>query len=280
MPYYHENTEFRWHQRLLLTGNGSGRRIASSPDLEVAFVVECSSPFPEAYEGRINAFGPIGEQVRASLLRRARQLAMVIGFGGGTQKKPYAGKWLLSDGADDCFGEEVLGGAQLDPDTFVARGTVGIVKVGERWLSCEYVADGAVQRWRQDEAMRASRDERIIGHIADERGRRFVDERVAMDKFMNERMYDFPLRGPRVTLGFLETLLSGRSLLMHHQNWVLNSGVNANGGASRDHLTITETLRWAVQYDQVDVTMLASTVVLCRKNSSSPQFPGNRPFGV
>lgn len=122
------------------------------------------------------------------------------------------GKWLIPDGADDSFGEEVPGGAQPDPDTFVARGTVGIVKVVDRWLSCEYVEDGAVQRWRQDKATLASRDKRISGRIADECGRRFVGERVAMEKFVHERMYDFLLSGPRVTLEFLESLRSaGRS---------------------------------------------------------------------
>lgn len=84
----------------------------------------------------------------ALLLRCARQLAVVIGVGGGTESTPEAGKWLISDGANDSFVEEVPGGAQLDPDTFVARGKIGIMKVGERWLSCEYVEDGAVQRSR------------------------------------------------------------------------------------------------------------------------------------
>lgn len=62
---------------------------------------------------------------------------------------------------------------------------------------------------------------------------------------------------------------------MHHRNLVLKSGVNANGGASRVHLTITETLGCAIQYDQLDVAVLASTEMLYRRlvqsESGTPQ---------
>ena len=55
-------------------------------------------------------------------------------------------------------------------------------------------------------------------------------------------------------------------------------------GGAREHATLTETLRWAIQYDQLDVTMTASSELIARrlvqieaavkKNPKIPDFSG------
>lgn len=64
----------------------SNRGRVREVDLSEHHVItlERAVPFPEAYDGNIYGFDPVKKQVLASLLRRARQLAVVIGFGGGT----------------------------------------------------------------------------------------------------------------------------------------------------------------------------------------------------
>ena len=84
---------------------------------------------------------------------------------------------------------------------------------------------------------------------------------------------------------FLQSLRAqGQSLTTHHHEWARKSGVNVNGAAAREHFFLSEVLRWEVQFDQLDVSMLASTELLfrrlvqieaaVRRNPKVPDFSG------
>eukprot|EP00974_Lingulodinium_polyedra_P000535 52276-Lingulodinium_polyedra.AAC.1 len=78
--------------------------------------------------GRLYHFDPMDAATFDDVTRRARELALIVGFG-GQEDVAGGGRWRCADPADELFGEPIPDEALADPDSCVQRGSTGLAKL-------------------------------------------------------------------------------------------------------------------------------------------------------
>jgi hypothetical protein len=259
---------------VLLNTDGAGRWTAVTPtgDVQVldlnqhrAVPLDRGAAIPAQYIDQCFVFDPVTPAELADFVRRGKMLAALRGL-----TAPVAGskdtQWVVADPVHSSFGVVLPETAIADVNAFVARDQMGLVLIDGQWVHAELIEVGDEEKWRVRKLTSHARDHRTTGFVLDPRGVPFVSETDAISAFRNGPLTHFPLKGPRVVTEFFESLRAqGQSLTSHHHEWSRKSGVNTTGAACREHFLVSEMLRWAIQYDQLDVSMLASTEMGVRR---------------
>ena len=161
-------------------------------------------------------------------------------------------RWRIADPSHAAFASALPESAVADPACFVARDSCGLALVDRKWVHAEAVELGQEEAWRLGKVTAFGRDPRVTGLEKDKRGVPFITEDLALTRLDNTKIEHFPFSGPRVVVEFLQSLRAqGQTLLSQ--------------AAAREHFFLSEVLRWQVQFDQLDVSMLASTELMFRR---------------
>ena len=290
---YFADPNFLWHMRVLLVHGGAGKWVAASPDHDLELLdltdkrvipLRAGERFPDRVRNQVYAFDEFEPGEEDILARAADEYAVAVGFT-VVGRAAGGGVWRISDTAHEKFGEELPAAAVDDADTVISRGSAGVAKLDDVWVTIERVGDGKLDAWKLAKAVGPGRDRRLIGEQRDARGKRFITEAEAMTRWRGTPVDDTPLPGPSVTLAFFEALrTSGQTLLDHHANWVSRSGVAAKGAAAREHFLLSEGMRLEVTLDQLDPTQLVTSEFRIRRlimietaverNARNPDYDG------
>ncbi|CAK0851640.1 unnamed protein product, partial [Prorocentrum cordatum] len=275
IDFFDDPNAFFWHHRLLQT-DGKGMWTAVTPTgsvqvlnlgLHSALPVDRNEIIPPPYRDECFIFDPFTAAELAELVRRGRMLAAVHGIAPIGSTAPDT-VWRIADPARAAFASAAPEAAIADPACFVARGpsSLAMVDGDGHWVHAEAVGVDREESWRLDKVSAFGRDLRATGLVRDRRGVPFISREGALTRFENTRIEHFPFAGPRVAAEFLQSLRAqGQSLTSHRREWSRQSGVNVNGAAARQHFFLSEVIRWEVQFDQLDVSMLASTELRIRR---------------
>ncbi|CAK0836811.1 unnamed protein product, partial [Prorocentrum cordatum] len=293
IDYFDDPNAFFWHHRLLLQTDGKGLWTVVTPtgsvqaldlSLHRALPLDRNELIPAPYCDECFIFDPISAAELAEFVRRGKMLAAVHGITAVATTAPDT-VWRVADPAHEAFASAVPEAAVADPACFVARESSGLALVDRRWVHAEAVEVGREEAWRLEKVTAFGRDPRVTGLQRDRRGVPLIPEDDALTRFENAKIEHFPFSGPRVAVEFPQSLRAqGQSLTTHRHEWARKSGVNVNGAAAREHFLLSEVLRWQVQFDQLGVSMLASTELLfrrlvqievaVRRNAKVPDFTG------
>ncbi|CAK0814522.1 unnamed protein product, partial [Prorocentrum cordatum] len=293
IDFFDDPNGFFWHHRLLLQTDGKGMWTAVTPTgsvqvlnlgLHRALPLDRNEIIPAPYRDECFIFDPITAAELAEFVRRGRTLAAVRGITSIGSAAPDTVR-RIADPAHAAFASAVPEAAIADHACFVARGPSGLAMVDGHWVHAEAVEVGHEETWRLDKVTAFGRDPRVTGLVRDRRGAPYISEEGALTRFENTKIEHFPFAGPRAAVELLQSLRAqGQSLASHRHEWSRKSGVNVNGAAAREHFFLSEVLRWEVQFDQLDVSMLASTELLflrlvqieaaVRRNPEVPDFTG------
>lgn len=293
IDFFNDPHGFRWHARLLVVADGSGRWIGATPDCDIELddltthrvrPLERASAYPSDIVEETYGFDELDEAGVADFARLCHGLARVLGF--VRQVEPEDdGHWRVADVASASFGEVVPEGAISDQATFVSRGRSGLVLLDDSWCLAEFVPTAREAQWRLRGAL-SGQDFRVIALSRDGQGRRFISAGDTLGRYLDEGQKEWPFKGPRVVMEFMRSLRDGGlKLKMHHQEWFQKSGVHGGGAVARQHHTICTALRFMQSFDQYDLSMgayaeykvraLVHREAVARRNPKAPDFTGS-----
>ena len=282
--YPNDGNAFYWHHRLLLHKIAPGVFIGPTPDGDLERInlhdvdhlpLERRADFPPAQAPYVYAFDDLPRGELERFKRRAQQMASL--FNDTPVDDIDAYEWIIADNTHDRFGDAV---DEQTVEDGVTLGDSGVISLNNQEVFVRRVATSQKADFLM--ASDPSRgDARLLGDHRDAQGKRFLDFKVAMSKFTEDAMDDWPLQGPRVSLEFLKSVRSGPGdLATYHLSWSKSSGVNLYSMACHDHRIICNIIRAAIEVDQLSVCNLLSVEMLIRRLvqietavSRSPQSP-------
>ena len=205
--------------------------------------------------------------------------------------------WRISDVRSSHYGELVPPEATNDPDAFVARDAVALVKVDGHWLHAVRIEEknvggptvrGAPQpviswdSYRQLGSGSSARDAMLLGDERDSRGVRYLDFRAAVERSRPEVFKGFPLSGPHVApeLAIAIRDAGQPGFEAHHLAWVTRSGAGDKCAAVRDHRLWSLVLSLGTCFDQYDFANSSAMELAARRLTQietavkrNPKFP-------
>jgi hypothetical protein len=260
IDFFDDEDEMFWHQRLLLVGSGSndGRFVACTPDLELQVLSLTShrvvpllndAAIPADYVPYAYLFDPLGPGDWDMISRQATSLAEVMGFASAVSESGFV--WVVNDTAVEMFGAEVPLEALASAESCVQRDNVGLVRVDGKWLSMEKVDKLKLPEWKAAKAKFVG-DSRTFAPVRIN-GRRFISEAESFSKWRMAKIDDSHFSGPSAVREFFQSLTSsGQTLIQHRLDFVKKSGVPERGHIAKELENLCETLRIALQVDQLD----------------------------
>ncbi|CAK0856855.1 unnamed protein product, partial [Prorocentrum cordatum] len=122
-------------------------------------------------------------------------------------------------------------------------------------------------------------DARVLPVLCDQMGQRFRPYADGVGLLEEPPWKDFPIQGPRATLWLCK---------FTRQKWMREAHIPDNDRVKHEHGGLMEILEWALTYDQLGVSALASVELLSRKvqlleeaytaNPKAPRFEGGEHF--
>ena len=291
---------YHWHHRLLLIRGAPGHWITCSPDHELEYMNLTShrvvpltrgGVIPERIRGNFYMFGEIEDEDLARIRSEALQLARVVGIdltaaAAGVPSAPD--RWIVADTAHEKFGIPIRPDLSADTTRFIFREAVGLANIGEvddDWVAIENVALTDHDSWTSSKQAGPGRDARLLPIKRTHRGVRRSSLSDALGQFQSVAQGDWPFRGPRSLLEFLEGVeATGLDLPAYHGHWIKRSGVHPKASVAVEFGNILEVLRHLICYDQLDVTNVAGAELIARRalqiqravrqNPRQPSFEG------
>ena len=297
---FFDDKAHHWHHRLLLVRGAPGHWITCSPDHELEYMnlsSHCVVPLtrggviPERIRGNFYMFGEIEDEDLMRIRSEALQLARVVGIDLTTAAAgvPAASdRGFVADTAHEEFGIPIRPDLSADTTRFIAREEVGLVNIGEindDWVAIENVALTDHDSWASSKLAGPGRDARLLPIKRTHRGVRRSSLSDALGQFQSVAQGDWPFRGPRSLLEFLEGVeATGLDLPAYHGHWIKCSGVHPKASVAVEFGNILEVLRHLICYDQLDVTNVAGAELIARRalqiqravrqNPRQPSFEG------
>jgi len=291
---------YEWHQRVLMVSGGGGKWVVLTPDLDlenedltqhVVVALGRAAPLPQRIAGSFYGFDALAEADLRRLRGEARSLARAIGFDipGAAPAGAAATRWLCGDPGHAQFGLELAAGVSSDPERFIERGATALVNVSATaeadWTFYENVATNDEDAWKEEKQNGPGRDTRILPVVKTARGGRRTTLSGALAHLKAAERKDWPFRGPRAVVEFLEGIEStGLDLAGYYGHWVRQSGVHPAAGCALELKNLLEVMRHLLLYDQVNVANLAGAELVARrclqiqravrKSPRSPCFAG------
>ena len=267
------------------------RWIVGTPALEVChedlaaiemYPLPRRGPFP--LEARpYHAFLAVTAEQVDVMMREARALATLYGFGTDLEIAVEGASWLFADPAHPLFGTVVAANLWEDPDGRVLRLASGMIRVAPtQWTPIERVRSEDVAVWLSEKRTGDGRDPRLSSVPLGPNRPLFRDAVLKMKKAtLPHRIYVGVAAVPEVLRGIAT---SGHEPPGCHQLWVVASGVAPKSGLAFEHLGLL-TLLWVMAtVDGLDVNNLESAEQVARrilmieravkKNPKNPDFSG------
>ncbi|MCR9077337.1 MAG: hypothetical protein NXI07_14965, partial [bacterium] len=263
---------YYWHHRILLVRAGNASTwVSLTPDMEYHvirldthehIVLGRASPFPDAQLPFSYIFDPISRAELSELKRRARTQAYILA-GEGDDDAVAVAQWLIAGPDAQDIGSEVPQEVLEDPMRFRELGNRAVAEIDGAVVFCEQVPNDEKEKWAS--ARRAAEsDDRTIGlHLRN--GRRYISLHEALPLFTQQAYPDWNLVGPRVAREYLESVDEAGGFVAYEREWARLSGVHSGSAARHEHNTGNETLRLAIEVDQLDGSNLQCVENLCRR---------------
>lgn len=238
-----------------------------------------NAPYPAAYAGQL--YVPDNDALMRDyqdLKRQAEALSVVR----GCQDRPgvsavegtneTAGQWRVADVDSKKFGEIIPNNELMDGGANV------MLELGElrkrlhhkdgEIMTLEYVKnfDEWAERKRPGLPGGDAGDLRILGCVKLSSGKRQMSLERALELMSEKKFEDFPHRGPRAAREFLESVLeNGGDLATYHAAFMRKSGLSDNSAAAHEYKNLLSVLKFAISYDQIDCSNLASIEQVIRR---------------
>ena len=133
-----------WHHRILAFRGPGLQWIWITPTMSVQLTdladaallpLRRNVPFPGKLDGQVFGFDQLDPKALAAVMEEAREMAEIYGFIIPANYSVVGQQpWRISDVRSSHYGELVPPAATNDPDSFVARDAVALVKVDGHWL--------------------------------------------------------------------------------------------------------------------------------------------------
>ena len=282
---------FFWHHRVMLCRVRDALWLALTPDLEIVQVdlatidhvpLPRAGPMPFWAAGQGYIFDPLDAVALREFRREARQRAVLLGY--GQEEEQRASTWIVVGLNDRKFGETV------DPDIVEDPNQAAVMEdKGTAMIEGEVRFIQRVEREKKEEFVKelrsSSGDIRFFGDYRDEAGKRAITLRDAKGLMTEDAIDDWVDEGPRVVGEYLDSVVdSSETINNYRADFVRLSGVAEGSAQCHEHKSDLETLRRAIQIDQLNVRNLTCFENLVRRliqlevaierNPRHPDFTG------
>lgn len=277
--------------------------IISTPDYDVyeedydqmtVIPLPRNGSYPAGYAGQM--YVPDNAALMAEypeMKRQAEALAVVRGCsdrpGVPVGQVAQVGHWRVADVDSKSFGEIIPSSELTDVTTNVILVHGGIskrlhVRNGEV-LTLELVEK--YEEWKEKKRPGLpggdAGDLRLLSCERLSSGRRQLTLTRALEKMSDSKFDDWPHRGQKSCKEFLESVAEhGGDLTTYHTAFLRRSGLSDNSAAAHEYKNLLSILRYAISYDQLDVSNLAcleqvsrrilEIQVAVRRNPKHPTF--------
>ena len=284
----HDAGGFFWHHRILLEKAGPGIWISLSPDGDLDRVdlnqsghiaLERKSDFPLAQAPYTYAFDEISKAELEGHRRRAKLMCNLFNEASFSDVESY--EWIVADLHRPDFGVAFKDG-DID-DSVILQDSALIEYEGDIVYAVKVPVSQKAEWIKARDVTKG--DARLLGSHKDSHGRRYLEFGKAIDLMTNAEFADWPLSGPRACMELLKSIREGTSdLTTYHLQWARNSGVSSYAACLHEHRCICDYLKYLIATDQVDVSCLLGTEMMCRRlitietavtrNPQAPDFSG------
>ncbi|CAK0811092.1 unnamed protein product [Prorocentrum cordatum] len=259
-----------WHHRILVKKITAGVWIAITPDLELVrhnlleqrhLVLERNSMFPASRRGEVYGFDPVPRAEILALKRQAAVQAAILGDGDhDVEMENYV--WVVAEVGHSRFAQPLVD-AELDQASLGQSKGVALVSGLELFI--EKAQSNQLQGWMTSRSSEGG-DLRTLGDHRDSAGRRRLPLPDAISLMRETSFDDWAMPGPRVAKEWLVSVRDGPGdLSSYHGQWVRRSGVSESSAVAHIHCVLCESVRLAIQTDQLDVTNLLSFELIMRR---------------
>ncbi|CAK0890753.1 unnamed protein product [Prorocentrum cordatum] len=259
-----------WHHRILVKKITAGVWIAITPDLELVrhnlleqrhLVLERNSMFPANRRGEVYGFDPVPRAEILALKRQAAVQAAMLGDGDhDVEMENFV--WVVAEVGHSRFAQPLVD-AELDQASLGQSKGVALVSGLEVFI--EKVQSNQLQEWMTSRSSEGG-DLRTLGDHRDSAGRRHLPLSDAISLMRETSFDDWAMPGPRVAKEWLVSVRDGPGdLSSYHGQWVRRSGVSESSAVAHIHDVLCESVRLAIQTDQLDVTNLLSFELIMRR---------------
>jgi hypothetical protein len=138
-------------------------------------------------------------------------------------------------------------------------------------------------------AVHPSADARVLAVRYDEQGKRYRQFKDSLPLLVEHQWADWRLTGPRTAKWLYKYIDEFGGGTEHRtKRFMDDAGVAANDRVRHEHTFIMDFLKWAICYDQLDVSSLACSEIASRRvqlleeaysvNPKAPRFDGSHHF--
>ncbi|CAK0797517.1 unnamed protein product [Prorocentrum cordatum] len=259
-----------WDHRILVKKITAGVWIAIAPDPELVrhnlleqrhLVLDRNSMFPANRRGEVYGFDPVPRAEILALKRQAAVQAAILGDGDhDVEMENFV--WVVAEVGHSRFAQPLVD-AELDQATLGQSKGVALVSGLEVFV--EKVQSNQLQEWMTSRSSEGG-DLRTLGDHRDSAGRRHLPLSDAVSLMRETSFDDWAMPGPRVAEEWLVSVRDGPGdLSSYHGQWVRRSGVSESSAVAHIHYVLCESVRLAIQTDQLDVTSLLSFELIMRR---------------
>ena len=282
-----------WHHRVLLARVRESEWITLTPDLDYETldmgeidheVLDRNARFPDWSRGQLYAFDQdaLGAGELLQHERVAKRRADILGAQNNLVESAVV--WMVSEPGHAKFGRELPDEIQEDGDAFVNLQSRGLALWDGEVLNLSRVDAGDLEQSRRDMRDKCV-DVRVLGTFVDSNGKRDLGFSKGVGLLREPSLPDWPFQGPRLCLELLQCVRDGPgNFVSYHAEWARLSGIADPSAQLHEHKHLCETLRLALQIDQVDVSALATCEQTARRlvqleqavqrSPSRPDFTG------
>jgi len=274
-----------YHHRIFWYRVDRATWIVSTPDYDVyedydqmtVIPLPRNGNYPAGYAGQmyIPDNGALMQEY-AEMKRQAEALAVVRGCtdrpGAPVGEVAVAGQWRVADVDSKMFGDIIPNSDLSDAANNVILSHAGVskrlhVKDGNIF-TLELVTD--FDRWKELKRPGLpggdAGDLRLLSCTRLASGKRQLGLSKALELMTDTKFEDWPHRGPKSCREFLESVSEhGGDLTTYHASFLRKSGLSDNSAAAHEYKNLLSVLRYALSYDQLDVSNLASIEQVTRR---------------
>ena len=301
---YMEDAAEPWQHRLLLRRLEKDKPtwIVATPDKDVETIDLSAQPVrmlgrkqklpDELIDAGVYAFDPLTDEEMRQLKAEAVSMAEVLGSAGvdpGAVDPGSDAIWLVADPGHEKFNTEVPVAVLGASSSFLYREHVGLCKIAEEWMACEYISPSDRDEWLDLKRSGSGRDPRLSEAVRTVSSGLRTTLRDAASTYIKGNRDGWPFRGPdavaELVHGILATGLEPAGFVAH---WKQNSGVSPNSGVAIEFGVLMTVLGHMACLDQYNLYHSASAEMIARRllmimravkrNPRAPDFEGLDSF--
>ena len=223
-------------------------------------VLERNSMFPANIRAQTYGFDEISRAELNSLKRRARTQAAILDD--APEEDVDALVWVIAETDHVRFGRLL---DEDEIDNAVLGEEKGVCTVEGVEVFCQQLQRSKLDAWKQERSATQG-DLRLLGNHRDVSGKRYLAFKDAVPLLRESQFADWIYQGPRATKEWLNAVKEGvGGLTLYHAELVRRSGISESTAVCHIHGVLCESLRLAIEIDQLDVSNSVAFELLVRR---------------